>query len=127
MLDRCPFCGGEAEECEGSLEGLYFVGCKKCSTITDYFDTPEEAEAAWNRRADGWIKCSEPEKLPPSEVVLIRLSNAKYPIVGYYSSNYECVMSISGGQYPLSLATHYCPLPQPPSDHIREVTEKESE
>lgn len=48
-LKPCPFCGGEAEldNC-----GKYQVWCNHCGTIQmgQFFNTPEEAIEAWNRR-----------------------------------------------------------------------------
>ena len=66
-LKPCPFCGGEPEITEvidrtpRNLEPVGFgVKCDQCGIIvakidcgvTDWFETDEEAAAAWNRRAD---------------------------------------------------------------------------
>lgn len=64
----------------------------------------------------GWIKVSDCNKPDNGKVGLIRLVNAKYPIIGYYSKTYGCITSLSGGQYPLLLATHFHELPEPPKD-----------
>jgi Lar family restriction alleviation protein len=66
-LARCPFCGGN-----GALESLsswnnawpteskHWVECRQCyAQIDEHYDTEEEAIAAWNTRADGWVKCSD--------------------------------------------------------------------
>jgi hypothetical protein len=53
----CPFCGGEAEL--SNVCGMYFVACRgcrannslKCCACTYGDKTPDEAIAAWNRRA----------------------------------------------------------------------------
>lgn len=50
-LKTCPFCGGEAEII-GAYNKFYQVVCQKCEgSIDRFFDTPEEAAKAWNRRA----------------------------------------------------------------------------
>ena len=64
----------------------------------------------------GWTKVSDNTKPENGMVCLIKLANAKYPIIGYYSKTYGCITSLSGGQYPVSLATHYHLLPEPPKE-----------
>lgn len=66
-LKRCPFCNGKARVMEAAPEDNrhilfrhYSVECLECRTIignvihgeTDFFDTPEQAIRAWNRRPD---------------------------------------------------------------------------
>ena len=57
-LKPCPFCGGEAEVdiLEHQYRGFpktYGVMCLNCNCGTDwFFETEEEAVAAWNRRAE---------------------------------------------------------------------------
>ena len=68
-LRPCPFCGGEAQIMEAAPEDNrhilfrhFSVKCKSCKVIignvihgeTDFFDTPEQAAAAWNRRPSGF-------------------------------------------------------------------------
>lgn len=52
-LKPCPFCGGEARI--QTFHFRYRVGCGTTGCIAGRinraFDTPEEAAAAWNRRA----------------------------------------------------------------------------
>ena len=48
---KCSDCGRPARVCRDGLG--YYVECSMdfCDNTTEYFDTPEEAVAAWNRRA----------------------------------------------------------------------------
>ena len=50
-LKLCPFCGGKAylEWCKGYL---YMVECEQCHATTARYIAPEEAEDAWNERAE---------------------------------------------------------------------------
>lgn len=55
-LKRCPFCGGEAELYHAEATNCWYVYCKDetgCSASIDkgFFNSKEEAIAAWNRRA----------------------------------------------------------------------------
>ena len=80
-LKPCPFCGGEAhiKKFVSACSVVYTVGCSdsECMGFETLLckPTPEEAVAAWNRRAErtcrmeyqtgpdnpkrGWFKCSE--------------------------------------------------------------------
>lgn len=53
-LKPCPFCGGEARI--QTFHFRYRVGCGTTGCIAGRlnraFDTPEEAAASWNRRAE---------------------------------------------------------------------------
>ncbi len=54
-LKPCPFCNGEAEMVESFLYGKvkgYLVSCKKCMCETRLYSSKQNAEKAWNRRAD---------------------------------------------------------------------------
>lgn len=51
-LRSCPFCGGEAELEHLEIDG-YLAHCSKCDgMIEKWFDTKDEAIAAWNRRPE---------------------------------------------------------------------------
>ncbi len=62
MLKPCPFCGGKAKviKCPcGEFRNLYVVGCfdddmclGNLNHITMIFTTKQNAEQAWNRRAN---------------------------------------------------------------------------
>lgn len=47
-LKKCPFCGGTAILHTAVLP---YIRCDNCSIQTITYNTPEEAVAAWNRRA----------------------------------------------------------------------------
>lgn len=49
-LKPCPFCGGAAEMVS-DFDDEHFVYCKACKGGWLTTETPEEAAAAWNRRA----------------------------------------------------------------------------
>ena len=50
-LKPCPFCGGEARV--QSYYRDYAIYCFKCNASTrKFYPTREEAEKAWNRRAN---------------------------------------------------------------------------
>jgi len=50
-LKPCPFCGAKAEILHYENDG-YLPECTKCCGMVEkWFNTPEEAISAWNRRA----------------------------------------------------------------------------
>ena len=55
-LKPCPFCGGEAELKEYRLtakaDSRHVVYCQKCGVITRFYESPEAAAEAWNRRSE---------------------------------------------------------------------------
>lgn len=56
-LKRCPFCGGKVVEFSihnfWPDEKTYGVKCYKCgSQSNQFYDSEEEAAAAWNRRVE---------------------------------------------------------------------------
>ena len=60
-LKPCPFCEGEAHLITHKFTGAadsYGIECKSCRTQSyQFYDTPEDAIAAWNRRTrkpDEW-------------------------------------------------------------------------
>ena len=63
-LKPCPCCGGESEIQDDSCRtpkhpnGAYSGWCTDCGLMTDWYDTPELAAEAWNRR-DGEEKYKE--------------------------------------------------------------------
>jgi Lar family restriction alleviation protein len=116
-LKKCPFCGGEAaivplEEQEYIAAGFY-VSCAnrecKAEAYTDDFPTEQEAIAAWNRRADGWI--SVKERLPEMfEIVLI--CDGETVLTGSYQGDGDWLNIMDDDM----TVTHWMPLPKPPED-----------
>lgn len=60
-LKPCPFCGERAVLCmtpwdfenkKPSADAKYVIECTECLAQTDTYETAEEAENAWNRRAN---------------------------------------------------------------------------
>jgi Lar family restriction alleviation protein len=55
-LLNCPFCGGEAEICDGYIEEflkteyMKYVQCNYCKASTKLYFTEKEAIKAWNTR-----------------------------------------------------------------------------
>lgn len=59
-LKRCPFCGRRARvESSGNhyVVEKFKVRCVGCLVVSAYYDSREEAIAAWNRR---YVKCESP-------------------------------------------------------------------
>ena len=50
-IEKCPFCGSEAETFEAS-EDSFSILCTGCGVETPYLPYLTEAIAAWNRRVD---------------------------------------------------------------------------
>lgn len=52
-LRPCPFCGGHGVKVLELLRGgVFYALCDICKAATRCFDTPKEAAAAWNCRAE---------------------------------------------------------------------------
>jgi len=54
-LKPCPFCGAREDDGDGPNQqhvngDSEIVNCRRCGAETQYFDTADEAIAAWNRR-----------------------------------------------------------------------------
>ena len=60
-LKPCPFCGevGEYLEVDEDRYGGWFVTCGECGASIGNPDEKEWAEESWNKRHNGWIKCSD--------------------------------------------------------------------
>lgn len=48
-VNNCPFCGGKSRVYK--YFSKWYARCNKCGTYSAPYDTPEEAAAAWNKRA----------------------------------------------------------------------------
>ncbi len=52
-LKLCPMCGGEAKyRGEYVNKWEYFTFCPSCGLKTRIFDNPDDAQKAWNNRAN---------------------------------------------------------------------------
>jgi len=49
-LKPCPFCGSDEAWC-WEYESWWAVRCRICGMGNEEYDTRDEAEKAWNRRA----------------------------------------------------------------------------
>lgn len=120
----CPFCGGEAElfmqedwggdsyptsKCTNYYElACMSTSCPGASELS--FSTAEEAIAAWNRRASGWIACAE--RMPKRGALLLFCADR-----GVYEGHRD--ESGQGWQFRYgwladNVVTHWMPLPAPP-------------
>lgn len=61
QLKACPFCGGHAQT-DFIDGGTCRIECYQCDCHTAHLDTPEQAIAAWNRRAP--VERQAPEWMP---------------------------------------------------------------
>ncbi len=127
----CPFCGEEAEiksfpvftnlrpYSPETADKKYYVQRKGCATQCGAleYDTPEEAMAAWNRRAAGWIPTVErlPEEnvdclvYPASEeIVIARLVKGNFYYWWFDAFDSPDWVKVEG------VVTHWMPLPKPP-------------
>ena len=52
-LNPCPFCGGKAKLENQAVYRLpmYWASCRKCYFTQEPYPHPQDAIAAWNRRA----------------------------------------------------------------------------
>lgn len=64
-LKLCPFCGGDAKASQSTTHNRVY--CKSCTAMTEAYDKPEQATAAWNQRAEKvgrWVVRREREGNP---------------------------------------------------------------
>lgn len=54
ILKACPFCNGEASLSEGQIDtdSAYYVECLDCAASSEMKFYIEEAQEAWNKRAE---------------------------------------------------------------------------
>jgi Lar family restriction alleviation protein len=122
-LKPCPFCGGEADrfgvsaEREGDYVNPIAPGCDSCQAYV-FAKTHDEAIAAWNRRAAGWVSVEErlPENIRKqvpydSQQLLVALRDGTV-LMGFLCDErwYDANMI----DEELFTVTHWMPLPEPP-------------
>ncbi len=141
-LKPCPFCGGEAQIVGGPEDWSptfndpdsggdpIAVVCKNCNCGLYCFEDYEEAIAAWNRRADGWIPVEE--RLPEKDtLVLLYLENENHSKIttgkiytsddpqynGEFCTGFDALCPVFLKR---EYITHWMPLPQPPKEAAHE-------
>lgn len=110
----CPFCGRKPKSIVNIQ--MYAIGCSfsKCHVYPCVVKkTPEEAAAAWNTRASGWIPCSE--RLPEKDTSVL-ISAQGHRITAFYDAVKGVFMltETEGLFYSMSAVTHWMPLPELP-------------
>lgn len=50
ILKRCPFCGGTASLHRTFHEERYFAQCCVCGNRTAFYEQPNQARKAWQKR-----------------------------------------------------------------------------
>lgn len=126
-LRKCPFCGGEARTYTASrldksggkrvYVDTWLVHCNGCKlNYPADFNAPcateAEAVAAWNRRAGGWVKCSE--RLPEAFKDVLIFDTDRVVRVAFYSPSSSGFDAYDTGV--VYNATYWMPLPEPPED-----------
>jgi Lar family restriction alleviation protein len=125
-LKTCPFCGGDAtisekmEHDDFTMMDGFIVFCPSCGCATDCMCLEEEAIAAWNRRADGWVSvengvpekeciatCAIPENREYGELIIGYVGKRDDSQTGYIAETESEI---------LHNVTHWMPLPQPPCE-----------
>lgn len=119
-LKPCPFCGGDEILMLESDRSDYVPFCSHCGAEIDGCKYGDEAIAAWNRRADGWISVedrlpSEEEVLEDQEFIVVikgyRLATTLYFVGGEWRDD--------AGDGDFYHVTHWMPLPKVPKE-VRE-------
>lgn len=110
----CSGCGGAAVARWSLGSGLAECASndETCYLSTGMYLSIEQAIAAWNRRASGWVACAErmPEDYAP---VLVWTLDAHCPCrVGWWDG--ENWWRDGGGEKLYETVTHWMPLPAPP-------------
>lgn len=55
-----------------------------------------------------WIVLT-PETMPiDGEYVMLALQDGEVPVIGFYSKSFGKFFSSTGGEYPVSIVTHWC-------------------
>ena len=102
-LRNCPFCGCKDinlsfifpdEEDEG-WKIAYARECDQCHATTSWFTKEEEADEAWNRRADkGRETCREVYLLMATDI-----GNGRDEVLGVYATEEAAMAAINENQF----------------------------
>jgi hypothetical protein len=116
----CPFCGNEKSPMFKRIDNTcIFVECEEykdgCSAQSPKCSLKEDAIAAWNLRANGWI--SVKDRLPEDRVyVLVAFGQAtRVSAFSYCYKSEEGIWYRSDGYQTSADITHWMPLPEPPA------------
>lgn len=122
-LRNCPFCGYEHVTVDWRY-GIYYIVCPNCQSEFSLDCTcgrnqsQTKTEAAWNRRADGWIAVTErlPDKTGVYDVwgYVVGFSEGSHiessDTCRYYADKKEWDIARLNG----AIVTHWMERPQPP-------------
>jgi Lar family restriction alleviation protein len=118
-LKLCPFCGSGARPIlpvciHTGKEMGKVVRCYYCEAQTDYYDTYEEAVAAWNTRASSWIKCEKQK--PKNEQRVLIYFNGNHIDIARFIEEDELFIFFEGDIIPDKSVIAWQPLPELPEE-----------
>ena len=102
----CPFCGITPQRGKKLEDGWCGISCYNGHVVEIGGDSPEEAIAAWNRRAGGW----QPIDTAPKDGTFVLLLSDESEI--YFGRFLGVEWDV--GFDPTPEFTHWMPLPTPP-------------
>ncbi len=118
-LKPCPFCGGEAELCQGYDEDgteLCSIHCGTCGMETIRDDRkPAEAITAWNTRPSPWISVT-PETMPErKQSVFVTNGKTVKEVRELFASDDDGVITVGASWEFDEAITHWMPIPELPT------------
>jgi Lar family restriction alleviation protein len=110
-LKKCPFCNSEDSGVYDEVTGRatkHYVECHLCGASTNLLPTEEDAIAAWNKRADGWIGV----EYPPTEQKEYLVTDGEFVVRQTFFNNNAHKGFIDGVICKEDI-TYWQPLPDP--------------